>query len=53
MHATLLAGRRQAGWTSPSSGSATPATAMNTVYQQVHPGLGRQAAERFAALLRG
>jgi hypothetical protein len=24
-----------------------------TVYQHVHPGMGRQAAERFAALLDG
>lgn len=24
-----------------------------TVYQHVHPGMGRQAADRFAALLRG
>jgi integrase len=24
-----------------------------TVYQHVHPGMGRQAADRFAALLKG
>jgi len=24
-----------------------------TVYQHVHPGIGRQAADRYAALLRG
>jgi integrase len=24
-----------------------------TVYQHVHPGMGRQAADRFAALLEG
>jgi integrase len=24
-----------------------------TVYQHVHPGMGRQAADRFAELLRG
>ena len=29
------------------------ATITLTVYQHVHPGMGRQAAERFAALLDG
>ena len=29
------------------------ATITLTVYQHVHPGMGRQAADRFAALLRG
>jgi hypothetical protein len=29
------------------------ATITLTVYQHVHPGMGRQAAERFAALLEG
>ena len=29
------------------------ATITLTVYQHVHPGMGRQAAERYAALLRG
>jgi integrase len=29
------------------------ATIMLTVYQHVHPGMGRQAADRFAALLGG
>jgi integrase len=33
-------------------GHAT-ATVTLTVYQQVHPGMGRQAAERYASLLRG
>ena len=29
------------------------ATITLTVYQHVHPGMGRQAADRFAALLEG
>jgi hypothetical protein len=29
------------------------ATITLTVYQHVHPGMGRQAASRFAALLEG
>ncbi len=29
------------------------ATITLTVYQHVHPGMGRQAAERYAALLWG
>ena len=29
------------------------ATITLTVYQHVHPGMGREAAERFAALLDG
>jgi len=29
------------------------ATITLTVYQHVHPGMGREAAERFAALLEG
>ncbi|WP_346623707.1 hypothetical protein [Blastococcus montanus] len=29
------------------------ATITFTVYQQVHPGMGREAADRFAALLQG
>lgn len=29
------------------------ATITLSVYQHVHPGMGRQAADRFAALLRG
>ncbi len=31
----------------------TPATITLTVYQHVHPGMAREAADRFAALLRG
>jgi integrase len=31
----------------------TSATITLTVNQQVHPAMGRQAADRFAALLRG
>ena len=33
--------------------SHASATVTLTVYQHVHPGMGRQAADRFAALLRG
>ena len=32
---------------------AASATITLTVYQHVHPGMGRQAADRFAALLEG
>jgi hypothetical protein len=32
---------------------AQPRTQGGTGYQHVHPGMGRQAADRFAALLEG
>ncbi len=39
------AGRASTVWQAP--------TIMLAVYQHVHPGMGRQAADRFAALLEG
>ena len=52
-HATLLlAAGEPVKVVSERLGHAN-ATITLTVYQHVHPGMGRQAADRFAALLRG
>ena len=52
-HATLLlAAGEPVKVVSERLGHAS-ATITLTVYQHVHPGMGRQAADRFAALLRG
>ena len=52
-HATLLlAAGEPVKVVSERLGHAN-ATITLTVYQHVHPGMGRQAAERYAALLRG
>jgi hypothetical protein len=37
----------------PRASEHAGATITLTVYQHVHPGMGREAAERFAALLEG
>lgn len=52
-HATLLlAAGEPVKVVSERLGHAN-ATITLTVYQHVHPGMGRQAADRFAVLLRG
>ena len=52
-HATLLlAAGEPVKVVSERLGHAN-ATITLTAYQHVHPGMGRQAADRFAALLRG
>src|SRR3954447_3851242 len=52
-HATLLlAAGVPVKVVSERLGHASPTITL-TVYQHVHPGMGRQAADRFAALLRG
>jgi integrase len=52
-HATLLlAAGEPVKVVSEHLGHAS-ATITLTVYQRVHPGMGRQAADRFATLLRG
>jgi integrase len=52
-HATLLlAAGKPVKLVSERLGHANATIAL-TVYQHVHPGMGRQAADRFAALLKG
>ena len=52
-HATLLlAAGEPVKVVSERLGHASATTTL-TVYQNVHPGMGREAADRFAALLEG
>jgi integrase len=52
-HATLLLAAGEPVKVVPERLGHASATITLTVYQHVHPGMGRQAADRFAALLDG
>jgi integrase len=52
-HATLLLAAGEPGKVVSARLGHANATITLTVYQHVHPGMARQAADRFAALLRG
>jgi integrase len=52
-HATLLLAAGEPVKVASERLGHASATITITVCQQVHPGMGRQAADRFAALLRG
>jgi hypothetical protein len=48
-----VAGRRRAGEGRLGAPGHASATITLTVYRHMHPGMGRHAADRFAALLDG
>ncbi len=52
-HATLLLANGVPGKVVPERLGHANATITLTVYPHVHPGMGREAADRFAALLDG